>query len=93
MTTETTDVTIPPAAVESWFTCGCSEDCGRAGYQHEALAIVVAAELRRLADDVDDMRMQDTPANGDPAVYAEVRALGRVRDLLTARADELDPRP
>lgn len=44
------DLTIPQAAADEWFACGCSESgCIRAGYQADALPIVVAAELRRFA--------------------------------------------
>lgn len=52
MTSENTvDLVIPPAAADAWFTCGCSESGIRSGYKPEALPVVAAAELRRIADE------------------------------------------
>lgn len=77
-----TDLTIPPAAVDAHFVCGCSESGIRAGYKPEALYAVVAAELRRLAaesaaahPDFSDEGWSISPAD------------------LRARADKLDPQP
>lgn len=42
------DLAIPPAAIAGYFTCGCSESGIRSGYKPEAVALIAAAELRRL---------------------------------------------
>jgi hypothetical protein len=77
MTSENTvDLAIPPAAVDAYFVCGCSESGIRAGYKPEALDAVVAAELRRLAEERWNRNLI-APAD--------------LRDWLRARADELDP--
>jgi hypothetical protein len=70
------DLLMPAAAAEEWFTCGCGQDdCGRAGFQAPALPIVVAAELRRIADEAD--------------ARSTVGVVGVIS--LRRRADELDP--
>jgi hypothetical protein len=71
---DTTELAIPAAAADAWFSCGCGEDCGRSGFQSYALPIVVAAELRRLVG-----------AHSNPGDWGGVRYV----DLL-ARAEELD---
>jgi hypothetical protein len=72
------ELEIPPAAVDAYFVCGCSESGIRAGYKPEALPAVVAAELRRIADE---------PGMGFMTGPHDVSAANRLR----ARADELDP--
>lgn len=74
--TESIDLTIPDAAADSWFHCGCEAGCSRSGYQPEALPLIVAAELRRLADEIGDRSFADNA--------------WWFMDVLTARAAELD---
>lgn len=93
-TTTPAELRVPDAAADLYFACGCSESgCSRAGYQSDALPIIVAAELRRFAEEADLHRLNYTPVGDDPARYAAVRAYANLRDRLSTRADELDPQP
>jgi hypothetical protein len=74
------ELEIPQAAADAWFHCGCEKGCDRAGYQPEAIPLIVAAELRRLIDTVLDR---------DPA--ADVHAGPVSLSDLLARVYELDP--
>lgn len=47
--TPAVELAVPERAADEWFVCGCSESGIRAGYKAEALPVIVAAELRRLA--------------------------------------------
>lgn len=67
------DLTIPEAARELVFACGCHDPkCSREGYLEEALPLVVAAELRGLAALVSVL--------DDAASFTEF-LLGRVAEL------------
>lgn len=70
------DLTIPPDAAEAWFACGCSESGIRSGYKPEAVPLIVAAELRRLAEEIGDRSSADNT--------------WWFMDVLTDRANELD---
>lgn len=86
---EAADLRIPAAADDAWFTCGCSESGTRSGYKPEALYAVVAAELRRIADEIArSLTHLPTTSDADHYFYAGVRDTA---DGLTRRADELDP--
>lgn len=87
-TTTPAELAVPPAAVEAYFVCGCSESGIRAGYKPEALYAVVAAELRRLADTAPTR--ETTPDDDEELAYHE--GLREMARRLRARADELDPR-
>lgn len=91
-TTNPAELEIPQAAADAWFTCGCSESGIRAGYQEEALAPIVAAELRRLAQEASDRaRAQyEISTRAHRARDAEHDGAFRVIDALRERADELE---
>lgn len=81
------DLVIPDAAREEWFHCGCEAGCDRAGFQADALPIVVAAELRRIADGM-TLVLSDDPRPFD----AGYKQRGdEIADWFHRRADELDP--
>lgn len=87
MSTDTRDLPVPLAAVDAYFVCGCSESGVRAGYKPEAIAVIVAAELRVLADEV------ATHRNIVGAFRSSEFFDGTdmVINALTVRADALDP--
>lgn len=90
MSTDATpaDLSIPDAAADGWFQCGCTESgCTRAGYQAEALPLIVAAELRRLADFYSAVVVYCGTSRG---VQTGNKAFSLVARQLRARADELD---
>lgn len=75
--TEPVDLSVPPAAADAYFVCGCSESGIRGGYKAEALGPIVAAELRRMAEEP-GMSFMTGPHDTSSATR------------LRARADELD---
>ena len=97
------ELEIPETARESWFKCGCDERehtdilhlCDREGYTEEGVRLILAAELRRIADAY-DVAHQEAGVENRVAVaagrkpYAGITPLYRVRDGLRDRADELD---
>ena len=87
VTTETPELHVPPAAADAWFTCGCSESGIRSGYKPEALPVVVAAELRRIAEYFDRWATESgLQWNGLDDDTLRTAALS-----LRGRASELDP--
>lgn len=93
MTTDTTPLTIPNAAFEALHTAG---DEPMREYVAAIAAPVVAAELRRLAEeDADRLRQCDDLADRmgyrTPALADEETRLRKSRDRLRARASDLDP--
>lgn len=52
-------ITLPEEAREHWFTCGCGQPtCDRAGYTHDGVKLIVAAELRWMASRTNDVSTQ-----------------------------------
>lgn len=89
------DLQIPAAAIRAVRTIDDAWDNDTdAALVAEVIAKpVVAAELRRLAERADELRMELTPVGDSVARALAVRSFATFRDVLLDRANELGGDP
>lgn len=91
MSTGTPDLPVPPAAVAAYFVCGCSESGIRSGYKPEAIAVIVAAELRVLADEMDRGCADYVRVGASPSKVSHAEQQIKDARALRFRANALSP--